>query len=193
MAHDKEKWREAKAMFALGIPYEAIVKQTGISKGQISKKASAQKWEKETDKIELKTEIVGLIKEKETIEAKKETLIEKVSLLDNLEISILSKAVMDETKTKDLFYTNQQLIIARKNAMLAKGTKKRLVQVTNYDDKGKPLLTTQQEVDVELAPQDLKILSESTKIIGEGMGYIEKEKKDGPVASVTVIGLEWMK
>lgn len=73
MAHSEESWLEAKSMFEAGMSLSDIEKDTGISKGQISKKSKREDWQKETLKHLAEREVHTIIKQKE-IQKEKETL-----------------------------------------------------------------------------------------------------------------------
>ncbi len=73
MAHSEESWLKAKSMFEAGKSLTNIESDTGISKGQISKKSKKENWQKETLKNLAKREIDTTIIQNE-IEKEKETL-----------------------------------------------------------------------------------------------------------------------
>jgi len=73
MAHSKESWLNAKSMFETGKSLSIIESETGISKGQVSKKSKQENWQKETLKDLAKREVHTIIKQKE-IQKEKETL-----------------------------------------------------------------------------------------------------------------------
>jgi len=73
MAHSQESWDNAKALFMKGDSLSVISKETGISRGQIGKKANKEGWGKETITTLAKAEIENTIIGNE-IKRQKETL-----------------------------------------------------------------------------------------------------------------------
>lgn len=70
MANDKytiAQWEKAKEYFEAGLSLSVITEKTGISKSQLSKKANAESWSKETEKKQLIVDAARLELAKETL------------------------------------------------------------------------------------------------------------------------------
>lgn len=160
MAYSPEQWEKAKILFELNIPLSEIEKKTGISKGQISKKANAQNWKKETERNKIKCEIVEFEKKKETLEKEKETLVNTLASMEDFEITIIRDVVEEQTRNRSLLFSTANLSLIRKNQMLTRNKKQVLEFETTYGDDGKPLQKTPIVVDIELSPSDLKAIDE---------------------------------
>ena len=160
MAYTKQQWNEAKFLWELDKPLSFIVEKTGISKAQISKKSTKEHWKKETEGNALNTEIRELDKQKETIKQKETELVNRVSKLEDYQITILDNLIQDETGNKSLLFSTANLSLIRKNQMLTKNTKTVIEYETTYSEDGKPLMKRPIEFQVELSPTDLKALDE---------------------------------
>ena len=160
MAYTKQQWNEAKFLWELDKPLSFIVEKTGISKAQISKKSTKEHWKKETEGNALNTEIRELDKQKETIKQKETELVNRVSKLEDYQITILDNLIQDETGNKSLLFSTANLSLIRKNQMLTKNTKTVIEYETTYSEDGKPLVKRPIEFQVELSPTDLKALDE---------------------------------
>ena len=159
MAYTKEQWNEAKFLWELDKPLSYIVEKTGISKAQISKKSNKEQWKKETEGNTLNTEIRELDKIKETIKQKETDLINRVSKLEDYQITILDEMIQDETGIKSLLFSTANLSLIRKNQMLTKNTKTIITKEDYYED-GKKIMTKEVEMEVPLSPTDLKTIDE---------------------------------
>ncbi|MCD6433570.1 MAG: hypothetical protein J7L21_05975 [Sulfurimonas sp.] len=73
MAISQDIWDKAKALFEMGKSLSDIAKETGISKGQISKKSKVEVWKKETMKQLVSLDVHNTINANE-IRKQKETL-----------------------------------------------------------------------------------------------------------------------
>lgn len=160
MAYTKQQWNEAKFLWELDKPLSFIVEKTGISKAQISKKSTKEHWKKETEGNALNTEIRELDKQKETIKQKETELVNRVSKLEDYQITILDNLIQNETGNKSLLFSTANLSLIRKNQMLTKNTKTVIEYETTYSEDGKPLMKRPIEFQVELSPTDLKALDE---------------------------------
>ena len=160
MAYTKEQWNEAKFLWELDKPLSYIVEKTGISKAQISKKSNKEQWKKETEGNTLNTEIRELDKIKETIKQKETDLINRVSKLEDYQITILDEMIQDETGVKSLLFSTANLSLIRKNQLLTKNSKQVVEFETIYSDEGKPMSKTPVVIDIELSPTDLKTIDE---------------------------------
>lgn len=160
MAYTKEQWSEAKFLWELDKPLSYIVRETGISKGQISKKSKAEEWKKETKGNELKPLIKGYDKEKETLEKKGNNIVSKLATMEDFEITLLDRVIEDETGRRSMLFSTANLSLIRKNQMLTKNTKQVIEMETIYSDEGKPLKKSPVVIDLELSSNDLKALDE---------------------------------
>ena len=173
MAHSQEQWDKAKFLFELGTPLSDIQEETGISKGQISKRSKRDGWEKETEKKHLKSEIVEFEREKETLEAKKETIVSKLCRLEDFEITLMDKIVEKEVEHKSLVFSTQSLALVRNNQILTKNKKTVLLKGSEYAD-GKRIGDTYEPYEVPLSPSDIKETIDSTHKAGQSLGVIEQ-------------------
>ncbi len=160
MAYTKQQWNEAKFLWELDKPLSFIVEKTGISKAQISKKSTKEQWKKETEGNALNTEIRELDKQKETIKQKEIELVNRVSKLEDYQITILDNLIQDETGIKSLLFSTANLSLIRKNQLLTKNSKQVVEFETIYSDEGKPMSKTPVVIDIELSPTDLKTIDE---------------------------------
>lgn len=160
MAYTKQQWNEAKFLWELDKPLSFIVEKTGISKAQISKKSTKEQWKKETEGNTLNTEIRELDKQKETIKQKEIELVNRVSKLEDYQITILDNLIQDETGIKSLLFSTANLSLIRKNQLLTKNSKQVVEFETIYSDEGKPISKTPVVIDIELSPTDLKTIDE---------------------------------
>ena len=160
MAYSKELWDKAKILYELGHSEREIEKITGISNGQINKKANAKNWKKEAQKKQLKSDIVGFEKKKEALNTEKEALIRKISTLEDFEITVIQDIVEQETERKSTLFSTATLSLIRKNQILTKNKKQSIEYETIYSDEGKPLKKTPIVIDMELSPNDLKTLDD---------------------------------
>ena len=160
MAYSKELWDKAKILYELGHSEREIEKITGISNGQINKKANAKNWKKEAQKKQLKSDIVGFEKKKEALNTEKEALIRKISTLEDFEITVIQDIVEQETERKSTLFSTATLSLIRKNQILTKNKKQSIEYETIYSDEGKPLKKTPIVIDMELSPIDLKTLDD---------------------------------
>ena len=160
MAYTKQQWNEAKFLWELDKPLSFIVEKTGISKAQISKKSTKEHWKKETEGNALNTEIRELDKQKETIKQKETELVNRVSKLEDYQITILDNLIQDETGIKSLLFSTANLSLIRKNQLLTKNTKQVIDYETIYSEDGKPMSKSPITLDIELNPLDLKTIDE---------------------------------
>lgn len=160
MAYTKQQWNEAKFLWELDKPLSFIVEKTGISKAQISKKSTKERWKKETEGNALNTEIRELDKQKETIKQKEIELVNRVSKLEDYQITILDNLIQDETGIKSLLFSTANLSIIRKNQILTRNTKQVVDYETIYSEDGKPISKKPTTLDIELNPTDLKAIDD---------------------------------
>ncbi len=160
MAFSEDVWNKAKFLWELDKPLSYIVEKTGISKAQISKKSNKEKWKKETVANELKPLIKEYDKEKETIQAKGNSIVSKLCTLEDYEITLLDEVIQDETGNKSLLFSTANLSLIRKNQMLTKNTKTVLAKVDYFDDEGKKIKTDMEAMEVPLSPNDYKTIDE---------------------------------
>ena len=138
MAYSQEQWNRAEALFGLGFSLGDIEEDTGISKGQLSKKSKAKGWKKETEKTSLKSDIVEFDKKKETLDNEKETITKRLSKLSEFEITVLQEKMDEEgaSLAKSLVFNNAMLALVRSNEELTRGKKTVLLKVAQYDKEG---------------------------------------------------------
>lgn len=87
MAISQDLWNKAKEYFEAGLSLTDIVDRTGISKSQISKKATKENWEKGNEKKQLISQAVEVAIKKETL---KETALEVHNELVNEQLRLKS-------------------------------------------------------------------------------------------------------
>ena len=122
MAHSKDTWATAKTLFEMGRSLAEIELDTGISKSQVSRKATAQGWKKgETQ--QLKADIVGFEEENAKLNAKKATLSEQLSLLSEAEVEVFAGVVEDELRLKSILFNTTVLNVLRVNKYLQENVK----------------------------------------------------------------------
>lgn len=155
MAYSQEQWDKAKVLFELGKSLQEISLETGIKdRTSISKKAKKESWVK--SKIQqIKSDIVELEKDISTVEGKKSTLVEKLSKLEDYQITILNEVVEDEIKTKSLIFSTANLALIRANQALTANTKTIMSKVEIYED-GKKIGTEYKEKEIPLSISDYK-------------------------------------
>lgn len=161
MAYTKQQWNEAKFLWELDKPLSFIVEKTGISKAQISKKSTKEHWKKETEGNALNTEIRELDKQKETIKQKETELVNRVSKLEDYQITILDNLIQDETGIKSLLFSTANLAMIRANQMLTKNTKTIMSKVDYFED-GKKIKSDYEEKEIPLSMTDYKDSMELT-------------------------------
>lgn len=174
MAYSPEQWDRAKFLFELGRSVREIEKDTGISNGQITKKANKEKWQKEAQKKQLKSDILGFEEKKEALEREKEALIDSVASLSKFEITILSDVVENELGKKSLLFSTSMLALARCNQQLTKGKKQSIVKVKTYSSEGRPDGETVEVVDIDLSPTDIKESAETVDKISLTLGINQR-------------------
>lgn len=155
MAFSQTQWDKAKILYELGKSLREIERDTGISNGQIAKKAKKDGWEHKKKK-QLKADIIEYESEKEALEAKKEALIADIASLSALEITILDDVVTNEVGIKSLLFSASTLAVARSNAQLTKNKKTTIVKVKQYNDNGQVCGETIEMAEIELSPDDIK-------------------------------------
>lgn len=174
MAYSPEQWDRAKFLFELGRSVREIEKDTGISNGQITKKANKEKWQKEAQKKQLKIDILGFEEKKEALEREKEALIDSVASLSKFEITILSDVIENELGKKSLLFSTSMLALARCNQQLTKGKKQSIVKVKTYSSEGRPDGETVEVVDIDLSPTDIKESAETVDKISLTLGINQR-------------------
>ena len=158
MAYTSEQWKRAKALFELGYSLGDIVKDSGISKGQISKKSKQEEWKKETSKTTLKSDIVEFDKKKETLDKEKETITKRLAKLSDFEITILQNKMDEEgaSLAKSLVFNNAVLALIRSNEELTRGSKTVLLKEKQYSSEGIPIGETYTPYEIALNGSDIK-------------------------------------
>lgn len=180
MAYSKEQWLEAKEYFLKGLSLAQIEGEVGINKTSISKRAKAEGWDKQ--KIQhLKSDIVEFEKEKSTLDTKKSTLIEKISTLDDFEVTILESIVENEAGIKSLLFSTTALALVRSNEELSKGSRKIPLKVRTFDNNGKPNGETYEMVEIPLSSSEIKDHVDAIDKASLTLGVNQRHAKSGDV------------
>ena len=159
MAYTPKQWQKAKVLFELGKSPQEIADEVGFkSRDTINKKSIKENWTKNRI-LQDKDDIVALEKENSTIQAKNSTMVDKISTLEDFEITILRDIVEQETKTKSLLFSTANLSLIRKNQLLTKNTKQIIEHEILYED-GKQISKTPKVFNIELNANDLKTIDE---------------------------------
>lgn len=177
MAYSKEQWARAKFLYELGSSLREIEADCGVSKAQIGKRANKENWKKETEKQALKSDIVEFEKKNETLRAEKETLLRRVSSLDQFEITIMDELVTKELELKSLVFSAQTLAVVRANQALTKGTKTALMKVGQYDSKGNRIGETYEPFETELDTSDIRNTVEAIDKASLTLGINQRHAK----------------
>ena len=160
MAYTPEQWIKAKGLFELGYSPEQIAHELNFkSRDTVYKRAVKEKWEKNKI-LQEKTELLDLEKKNSTIQQENSTMVEKLSNLEDYQITILKDITESELKRKSILLNTATLSMIRKNQMLTKNTKTVIEFETTYSDDGKPLMKRPIEFQIELSPNDLKAIDE---------------------------------
>lgn len=160
MAYTPEQWLKARGLFEVGYSPEQIADELNFkSRDTVYKRAVKENWEKNKI-IQEKTELLDLERKNSTIQQQNSTFVEKMSNLEDYQITILKDITENELKRKSILLNTATLSMIRKNQMLTKNTKTVIEYETTYSDDGKPLLKRPIEIQVELSPSDLKSLDE---------------------------------
>jgi hypothetical protein len=101
--YSAQDWSRAREYFEAGLSLSDITEKTGISKPQISKRSSQEKWSKETEKKQLIVDAVRLAVAKET--------------LNETELSVHEELV--DERTRYVIFFNNAAIQNVKEAMTA--------------------------------------------------------------------------
>lgn len=160
MAYSPEQWEKAKGLFEAGIDPQIIADDLGFkSRDTVYKRAKKENWEKNKI-LQEKTELLDLEKKNSTIQQENSTMVEKLSNLEDYQITTIKDIAESELKRKSILLNTATLSMIRKNQMLTKNTKTVIEFETTYSDDGKPLLKRPIEFQIELSPSDLKALDE---------------------------------
>lgn len=182
MAYSSEQWERTKALFMLGYSLGDIEKDTGISKAQISKKSKKEQWEKETDKISIKSDIVEFDRKKETLDKEKETITKRLSKLSDFEITILQEKMEEEgaSLARSLVFNNAMLALVRSNEELTRGNKTVMLKTNKFFGEGQ-----REEVyepyEIPLCGSDIKDHVELTDKASLTLGINQRHAKSGDV------------
>lgn len=187
MAYSPEQWDRAKALFELGYSLGDIVKDSGISKGQISKKSKQEEWKKETSKTTLKSDIVEFDKKKETLDKEKETITKRLAKLSDFEITILQNKMDEEgaSLAKSLVFNNAVLALIRSNEELTRGSKTVLLKEKQYSSEGIPIGETYTPYEIALNGSDIK---EHTDLTDKASLTLKVNERHAPRAEVKLTG-----
>lgn len=124
MAYSEISWVLAKSMFEAGKALSAIELETGISKGQISKKSKAENWEKETIKNLAKREVHTIIMQNE-IEKEKETL-------NATQRKQYNEVLLTEIQSNNLALNANHLLLQKIYGNIESGKKQVVMKVKEY-------------------------------------------------------------
>ena len=161
MAYNQEVWQKAKTLFELGKSLQDIADECKIKdRTSITKRAKKENWIK-AEIQQLKNDIIDYEEQNSTLDEKKSTLVEKLASLSDFKgVTTIQKVVEDEIGRKSLLFSTATLSLIRKNQMLTKNTKQVIAYETIYSDNGKPISRSPIAVDVELEPNDIKVLDD---------------------------------
>lgn len=173
MAYKDAQWLEAKTLFELGKSLADIERATGISRGAISKKSKKETWQKGKNQ-QLKSDIKAFDREKETLEAKKETLVEKVANLSDFEITMLNDVIEKESGAESLVFSTQSLAVIRQNQILTKGKKTVMLKVAQYGKGGSKTGEDFEPYQIDLSASDIKDCIDSVHKAGQTLGVVEQ-------------------
>lgn len=175
MAYSQEQWDRAEALFKLGYSLGDIEKDTGISKGQISKKSKKENWKKETHQVNLKADIVEFDEKKETLDREKETITKRLATLNDFQVTILQEKLEQEgaSLAKSLVFNTATLALIRNNEMLTKNKKTVMMKTGEFMD-GKKVGETYEPFETTLSPSDTKDIIDSTDKASITLGVNER-------------------
>lgn len=182
MAYSQEQWERARALFCLGYSLGDIERDTGISKAQISKKSNKEQWEKETDKVRIKSDIVEFDKKKETLDKEKETITKRLAKLSDFEITVLQEKMEEEgaSLARSLVFNNAMLALVRSNEELTRGVKTVMLKTNKFFGEGQ-----REEVyepyEIPISGSDIKDHVELTDKASLTLGINQRHAKSGDV------------
>ncbi|MCK9532616.1 MAG: hypothetical protein M0R77_19180 [Gammaproteobacteria bacterium] len=182
MAINQDLWDKAKSLYELGVPYEQITKATGIPKGTISKKVNKENWQKETEKLAIKDDVIAFEKKKETLELQKETIIKQVSNLNDYQITVLDKMIEKEIGHQSMVFNTATLSLIRKNQMLERNKKTITLRSKIADKENGSYTEVIELVEVPLNANDYKTLDEG---IDKNAITLEVAPRHAPKIEVT--------
>ena len=174
MAYTPEQWLKAKGLFELGYSPEQISQELNFkSRDTVYKRAVKEKWEKNKI-LQEKTELLDLEKKNYTIQQENSTMIEKISTLEDYQITILKELVEDITKQKSIIFNGLNLAAIRANQKLQQNRKKELLKIKEGFGNGVSQ-EHYEEIESDLSSSDIQDYTNILIKAGQGLGIIEKD------------------
>ena len=174
MAYTPEQWLKAKGLFEIGYSPEQIADELGFkSRDAVYKRAVKEKWEKNKI-LQEKTELLDLEKKNSTIQQENSTMIEKISTLEDYQITILKELVEDITKQKSIIFNGLNLAAIRANQKLQQNRKKELLKIKEGFGNGVSQ-EHYEEIESDLSSSDIQDYTNVLIKAGQGLGIIEKD------------------
>ena len=145
----KYDWDNIEKYYKAGYPQKEIIDKFGCPKSSLSERIKKYNWEVN----ELSEPITkGIIE----INEQKANLTE----LDSEIIPLIEDRANEISRRRGLIYNAVELSIKAKAEMLEKKKKTTLSKVEHFDDNGKKIMTTMEEKEVALSPNDFKVIDE---------------------------------
>lgn len=174
MAYTPEQWLKAKGLFELGYSPEQIAQELNFkSRDTVYKRAVKEKWEKNKI-LQEKTELLDLEKKNYTIQQENSTMVEKISTLEDYQITILKELVEDITKQKSIIFNGLNLAAIRANQKLQQNRKKELLKIKEGFGNGVSQ-EHYEEIESDLSSSDIQDYTNILIKAGQGLGIIEKD------------------
>jgi len=177
MAHSPQAWKKAKELFEIGKGPTFIEKETGISKGQISKKSKAEKWEKETTKETLIQKDIQNIIIQDEIREQKETLSPSEIIVHDTEVR---DKVAELKKTNKVAQNYQDLIIEKQDSNLElinmlKDLRDKKMEEADTPEKAIQIFGSYNtKIDELVNAQDIKYGAEANDKLAMTQGHVER-------------------
>lgn len=174
MAYTPEQWLKAKGLFEIGYSPEQIAHELNFkSRDTVYKRAVKEKWEKNKI-LQEKTELLDLEKKNYTIQQENSTMVEKISTLEDYQITILKELVEDITKQKSIIFNGLNLAAIRANQKLQQNRKKELLKIKEGFGNGVSQ-EHYEEIESDLSSSDIQDYTNILIKAGQGLGIIEKD------------------
>ena len=145
MAISQDKWDKAKEYFEAGLSLSEIELRTEISKSQISKRASKDKWEKGNEKKQLISQAIE-------VAIKKETLKETALLVHN-------EIVNEQLRRQNLIFNVTEKIVVNIDKTLSQ-------KMDVLDDKGNVLRQEDILLDSKSAKEYIDAIDKASITLG---------------------------
>ena len=174
MAYTPEQWVKAKGLFEIGYSPEQIAHELNFkSRDTVYKRAVKEKWEKNKI-LQEKTELLDLEKKNYTIQQENSTMVEKISTLEDYQITFLKEVVEDITKQKSIIFNGLNLAAIRANQKLQQNRKKELLKIKEGFGNGVSQ-EHYEEIESDLSSSDIQDYTNILIKAGQGLGIIEKD------------------